>query len=177
MEAAFKQRRGEAWDHASVPQTRKPRLPSLECRGFSLHQQRALGKTRSPTSAGLQVLRYCATAVGEGGGLRCCRACLTKLLWQGSKKEAQGPQPWAYATLPLVVARSVRKVDHPDSTDAVIIDKNILLHSCHRAGFFPPHHRFPQWNPKPRCAPRRRGFTYRWHPITKIWENQENRPL
>jgi hypothetical protein len=25
---------------------------------------------------------------------------------------------------------------------------------------FPPHHRFPQWNPKPRLHPPRRGFSY-----------------
>ena len=77
-----------------------------------------------------------ATAVGGGGGLTALpRLCPTKPLWDGSKKEAQGPSPGLTLHSPsLLRDLVVRKVDHPDSTDAVIKDKNILLHSCNTAG-------------------------------------------
>ena len=72
-----------------------------------------------------------------GGGINGSAAPQSNqtLLGRFPKKKPRAPSPGLTLHSPsLLRDLVVRKVDHPDRGDAVIKDKNNLLHSCHRAG-------------------------------------------
>jgi hypothetical protein len=87
------------------------------------------------------------------------------------KRKSRAAVPWAYCYAFPRLRRANLTAHQSGSTWQDKGDKEFNSTECcskNTAGVqpqlvmgFPPHHRFPPTGtPKPRCAPRRRGFTY-----------------